>query len=45
MDAEAVAAFKKTSVADWGYDAGDLVRNGYDIVKVCLILLYVLSRH
>lgn len=35
MDAAAVAEFKKTSpVADWDYDAGNMLKSGYDIVKV-----------
>ena len=35
MDAAAVEEFKsKSPVAEWEFGAGELVKNGYDIVKV-----------
>jgi hypothetical protein len=40
MDAEAVAAFKKTPMAQWGFDIGDLIKSGYDIIKVCFSIVF-----
>ena len=38
MDAAAVEEFKKTSpVAEWDYDAGNMLKSGYDIVKVRVV--------
>jgi salicylate hydroxylase len=34
MDAAAVAAFKKTPMTQWSFDFGDLIKNGYDVIKV-----------
>jgi hypothetical protein len=34
MDAEVVAAFNKTPMTHWGFDIGDIIKKGYDIVKV-----------
>jgi hypothetical protein len=44
MDAEAVEAFKKTPMTQWGFDIGDLIKNGYDIVKVRISVCSLYSK-
>ena len=37
MDAAAAEAFKQNSpIAQWGYGAGDIVRNAQTLTKVCI---------
>lgn len=34
MDADAVAEFKKSPISQWGFDAGELLKNGEKVTKV-----------
>ena len=37
MDTAAVETFKKSPIADWDFGAGELIKTGYDIIKVRVI--------
>lgn len=36
MDAAGVEEFKKSPISEWPFDAGEIVKNGYGIIKVSL---------